>query len=120
MLLYPLGRAQSLREICYGLETFQGKTNHFKLKKTPNRSVLAYANKHRSRQLYKKLFYALSDRCRQVFNGSGKFYNQPNFNYSDNPCFLHERLKSIHNYRKKEISLIQILLPARTIFTGII
>lgn len=73
MLFCQLGRAQSLREICYGLATFQGKINHLGLKKAPSRSTLSYANEHRPWQLYEKLFYALLDRCRQAFNGSGKF-----------------------------------------------
>jgi len=73
MLFCQLGRAQSLREICYGLATFQGKINHLGLKKAPSRSTLAYANEHRPWQLYEKLFYALLDRCRHAFNGSGKF-----------------------------------------------
>jgi hypothetical protein len=73
MLFCQLGRAQSLREICYGLATFQGKINHLGLKKAPSRSTLSYANEHRPWHLYEKLFYALLDRCRQAFNGSGKF-----------------------------------------------
>jgi hypothetical protein len=73
MLFCQLGRAQSLREICYGLATFQGKINHLGIKKAPSRSTLSYANEHRPWQLYEKLFYALLDRCRQTFNGSGKF-----------------------------------------------
>lgn len=47
MLFCQLGRAQSLREICYGLATFQGKINHLGLKKAPSRSTLSYANEHR-------------------------------------------------------------------------
>lgn len=73
MLFCQLGRAQSLREICYGLATFQGKINHLGLKKAPSRSTLSYANEHRPWHLYEKLFYALLYRCRQAFNGSGKF-----------------------------------------------
>jgi hypothetical protein len=55
------------------LATFQGKINHLGLKKAPSRSTLSYANEHRPWHLYEKLFYALLDRCRQAFNGSGKF-----------------------------------------------
>jgi len=73
MLFCQLGRAQSLREICYGLATFQGKITHLGLKKAPSRSTLSYANEHRPWQLYEKLFYTLLDRCRQAFNGPGKF-----------------------------------------------
>ena len=56
MLFCQLGRAQSLREICYGLATFQGKINHLGLKKAPSRSTLSYANEHRPWHLYEKLF----------------------------------------------------------------
>jgi hypothetical protein len=73
MLFCQLGKAQSLREICYGLATFQGKITHLGLKKAPSRSTLSYANEHRPWQLYEKLFYALLDRCRQAFTGPGKF-----------------------------------------------
>jgi hypothetical protein len=73
MLFCQLGKAQSLREICYGLATFQGKINHFGLKKAPSRSTLAYANERRPWQLYEELFYALLGRCRQSFTGPGKF-----------------------------------------------
>jgi len=72
MLFCQLGKAQSLREICYGLATFQGKINHLGLKKAPSRSTLAYANEHRPWQLYEELFYALLGRCRQAFTGHGK------------------------------------------------
>ena len=73
MLFCQLGKALSLREICYGLATFQGKINHLGLKKPPSRSSLSYANKHRPWQLYEKLFYALLNRCKQTINGQGKF-----------------------------------------------
>jgi hypothetical protein len=73
MLFCQLGKAQSLREICYGLATFQGKINHLGLKKAPSRSTLSYANEHRPWQLYEKLFYTLLERCRQAFKGPGKF-----------------------------------------------
>ncbi len=73
MLFCQLGKAQSLREICYGLATFQGKIKHLGLKKAPSRSTLSYANEHRPWQLYERLFYILLERCRQAFNGPGKF-----------------------------------------------
>jgi len=73
MLFCQLGKAQSLREICYGLATFQGKLNHLGLKKAPSRSTLSYANEHRPWQLYEKVFYGLLDRCRQSYNGPRKF-----------------------------------------------
>jgi hypothetical protein len=53
MLFCQLGRAQSLREICGGLE---GKLKHLGLPCGPSRSTLAYANAHRPWQLYESIF----------------------------------------------------------------
>jgi len=57
-----LGLTQDPREICYGLATFQGKTNHLGPKKAPRHSTLSYTNEHRPWQLYEKLFGALLGR----------------------------------------------------------
>jgi hypothetical protein len=48
MLFCQLGRAHSLREICHGLSTCEGKLSHLGIEETPKRSSLAYANEHRS------------------------------------------------------------------------
>ena len=48
MLFCQLGRAKSLREICGGLATCEGKLSHLGIT-APRRSTLAYANEHRSR-----------------------------------------------------------------------
>ena len=63
MLFCQLGRAHSLREICGGLATCEGKLSHLGIQ-APNRSSLAYANAHRPWQLYEQLFYRLLARCR--------------------------------------------------------
>ena len=47
MMFCQIGRANSLREICYGLSTYSGKITHLGLKKAPSCSTLAYANEHR-------------------------------------------------------------------------
>lgn len=73
MMFCQLGKAQSLREICYGLATFQGKISHIGLQKPPSRSTLAYANEHRPWPLYQKVFYAFLDRTRQAISGKKKF-----------------------------------------------
>lgn len=73
MLFCQLGKAQSLREICYGLATFQGKINHLGLQKAPSRSTLSYANEHRPWQLYRELFYTLLSRCKAAYSGRGRF-----------------------------------------------
>lgn len=63
MLFCQLGRAHSLREICHGLSSCEGKLSHLGIR-TPNRSSLAYANAHRPWELYQKVFFTLLERCR--------------------------------------------------------
>lgn len=65
MLFCQLGRAQSLREICGGLASCEGKLAHLGIT-APHRSTLAYANAHRPWQLYQAVFYQLLDRCRAI------------------------------------------------------
>lgn len=66
MMFCHLGRAQSLREICGGLASAEGKLNHLGIDSAPARSTLAYANAHRPWQVYESLFYLLLDRCKQL------------------------------------------------------
>lgn len=63
MLFCQLGQAKSLREICDGLASIEGKIRHLGID-APKRSTLAYANEHRPWQLYQALFCALLDRLR--------------------------------------------------------
>jgi hypothetical protein len=65
MLFCQLGRAQSLREICGGLASTEGKLSHLGIH-APARSSLAYANAHRPWELHKAIFYSLLERCREV------------------------------------------------------
>ena len=55
MLFCQLGRAHSLREICGGLDSCEGKLAHLGIT-APSRATLAYANKHRPWQLYEQVF----------------------------------------------------------------
>ena len=64
MLFCHLGRAQSLREICGGLASAEGKLNHLGIDSAPARSTLAYANAHRPWQVFESLFYVLLERCK--------------------------------------------------------
>lgn len=66
MLFCHLGRAQSLREICGGLASAEGKLSHLGIDAAPARSTLSYANAHRPWQLFESLFYVLLDRCREI------------------------------------------------------
>lgn len=63
MLFCQLGRAHSLREICQGLASVEGKLNHLGIASAPARSTLSYANAHRPHELFKEVFYQLLQRC---------------------------------------------------------
>ena len=65
MLFAQLGRAHSLREICGGLASCEGKLAHLGAT-APRRSTLAYANAHRPWPLYQAVFYQVLARCRDV------------------------------------------------------
>ena len=71
MLFCQLGRAYSLREICGGLASCEGRLAHLGVT-APCRATLAYANAHRPWQLYEQVFYQLLARCRAV-GGTKKF-----------------------------------------------
>ena len=64
MLFCQLARAESLREICYGLECCLGKLNHLGIDRSPKRSTLSYANEHRPAKFYEALFFAALNRFR--------------------------------------------------------
>jgi IS4 transposase len=66
MLFCQLGKAHSLREICGGLASCEGKLQQLGVGRAPKRSTLAYANEHRPWQLFQAIFYHLLDRCRSV------------------------------------------------------
>jgi len=72
MLFCQLGRAHSLREICGGLASCEGKLAHLGIE-APSRSTLAYANAHRPWQLYERVFYQLLARCQATAGGRKKF-----------------------------------------------
>ena len=72
MLFCQLGRAHSLREICQGLATCEGKLSHLGIT-APKRSSLAYANEHRPWELYQKVFFSLLNRCRSEGPFAKKF-----------------------------------------------
>ena len=58
MLFCHFARADSLREISFGLACCIGKLSHLGLKKAPPKSTLAYANSKRNSVMYKDLFYS--------------------------------------------------------------
>jgi len=71
MMFCHLGRAQSLREIENGLRSAGGKIHQLGIK-VPVRSTLAYANEHRTWQLYRDMFFATLNNCRSVQKGRHK------------------------------------------------
>lgn len=66
MLFCQLGKAHSLREICGGLASCEGKLQQLGVPRAPKRSTLAYANEHRPWQLFQAVFFQLLDQCRAV------------------------------------------------------
>jgi hypothetical protein len=72
MLFGQLADAQSLREITGGLSSYEGRLEQLGTK-VPKRSTLAYANKHRSWELFRNVFYNTSNRCRAEIGNKTKF-----------------------------------------------
>ncbi|MGA9577680.1 MAG: IS4 family transposase [Terrimicrobiaceae bacterium] len=66
MLFCQVGRAHSLREICGGLASVEGKLNHLGVVNAPARSTLSYANAHRPWVLFEEVFFQLLGRCRSI------------------------------------------------------
>ena len=66
MLFCQLGRAHSLREICGGLASVEGKLNHLGVGAAPPRSTLSYANAHRPAALFEDVFQTLLGRCQAI------------------------------------------------------
>src|SRR2546426_10545567 len=71
MLFCQLGRAHSLREICGGLASCEGKLKHLGVPTSPKRSTLAYANEHRPWELFQTVFGQLLEKCQALVAGQG-------------------------------------------------
>jgi hypothetical protein len=71
MLFCQLGRAHTLREICGGLASCEGKLKHLGVAEAPKKSTLAYANEHRPWQLYQTVFGQLLEKCHSMVTESG-------------------------------------------------
>jgi hypothetical protein len=63
MLFCQFGRAHSLREICGGLASCEGKLKHLGVSDSPKRSTLAYANANRPWSLFQTVFEQLLAKC---------------------------------------------------------
>ncbi|MFH1060661.1 MAG: DUF4372 domain-containing protein [Pseudomonadota bacterium] len=57
MLFCHLAKVDSLREICQGLSCCLGKLSHLGVSAAPKRSILSYANQHRTSALFRALFF---------------------------------------------------------------
>jgi hypothetical protein len=71
LLFCQLGRAHSLREICGGLASCEGKLKHLGIPQAPKRSTLAYANEHRPWELFQTVFGQLLAKCQALVAGQG-------------------------------------------------
>jgi len=69
MLFCQLGRAHTLREICGGLASCEGKLKHLGVPDAPKKSTLAYANEHRPWGLYQAVFLQFLAKCQSVIAG---------------------------------------------------
>ena len=69
MLFCQLGRAHTLREICGGLASCEGKLKHLGVPDAPKKSTLAYANKHRPWGLYQAVFQQFLTKCQTAIAG---------------------------------------------------
>ena len=69
MLFCQLGRAHTLREICGGLASCEGKLKHLGVPDAPKKSTLAYANQHRPWGLYQAVFQQLLAKCHTATAG---------------------------------------------------
>jgi len=65
MLFCQLAQAKSLREISEGLQAHADKLKPLGLSAAPARSTLAYANRHRPRQLFETVLQQLLAQCRK-------------------------------------------------------
>lgn len=73
MLFCQLGQAPSLREICGGLASCEGKLRHLGVPAAPKRSTLAYANQHRPWELFQSVFQQLYQRCQGLVGARRRF-----------------------------------------------
>lgn len=87
MLFCQLGRAHSLREICGGLASCEGKLSHIGAK-VPRRTTLAYANAHRPWQLFERVFHQLLGQCQQVAQSQKRRFRFKNKLFSMDGTFI--------------------------------
>jgi hypothetical protein len=72
MLFCQFSGSNSLREICNGLASSEGKLKHLGMKQSPKKSTLSYANEHRSWKTYKEAFFKILSRLGTEINNGGR------------------------------------------------
>lgn len=80
MLFLHFAKANSIREIVYGLKSITGNLNHLGIQgKMPSKSSLSYINRHRDWQFFRELYFALKEQLqargylrRKLFNDIDK------------------------------------------------
>src|SRR5438477_10631529 len=66
MLFCQIGRAHTLREICGGLASCEGKLKHLGVAEAPKKSTLAYANENRPWEMYQTICGQLLEKCQST------------------------------------------------------
>ncbi len=66
MMFCQIGRAHTLREICGGLASCEGKLKHLGVAEAPKKSTLAYANENRPWEMYQTVFGQLLEKCQST------------------------------------------------------
>lgn len=72
MVFCQVARMHSLREICGGLASTEGKLRHLGVEAAPKKSTLAYANQHRPWELYETVFGQLLGKCQTMASSAGR------------------------------------------------
>ena len=69
MIFCQLAHAKSLREICLGMKSAEGRLSHLGVKCPPSKSNLAYANQHRRWEIFQFVFNKVLEKCYQQSPG---------------------------------------------------
>jgi hypothetical protein len=72
MLFANIGGLESLREIVQGMEMQGGNLSHMGIDRIPKKSSLAYANDHRSWEIYRDFFEAMVERIQEGIDRKNK------------------------------------------------
>src|SRR6056297_1543023 len=62
MLFMQYANADSLRDICLGMQSATGNLNHMGVDKSPTKSNLSYRNKTRTYQVFAEVYYSLLEK----------------------------------------------------------